>query len=207
MKKTDNRQAGFGPVIVLVVVLVVVVIGAAGWVVYQHHKGSGTPKANTTTSQTTSQQQSTTTTQTQPVAYLDIKEWGIKLPLSNTISDAYYVAGVGSVGSDGVSNQIFLGLTSLDTSGCTAAGSNHGQDSALGMIFRTKPTDVDPVTNKAYSQEYPNGATVGTYYYAFQGSANSNISTCKAPQSTVQSVDSAFATAAKGMVSATATTN
>lgn len=202
---SKHNQSGFSVIEVLLVVLVVAALAVTGFVVYQHHKPSSTKNsAATGSTQTTNQQQNTTSTQPQTTTYLFIKEWGVKIPLSSPISDAYYVSGIGSIGSDGVTNQIYLGLTSLDSSGCIAAVSNHGQDSAPAMIFRSKPSDVDPVTNKTYSQEYPDGVTIGNYFYGFESFANSsNISTCKAPHATIQSVDSAFATAAKGIVSAT----
>ncbi len=191
-RPTKRDQAGFSIIEVLLVVLVVSALAVICFVVYQRHKPSSAMN-----SAVTSQTQTTTQPTTQ---YLTIKEWGIKLPLSDSIKDAYYVAGVGSVGTDRVTNQVYLGLTSLNSNGCTAAGSNHGQDSALGMIFRSKLGEVDPVTNKLLTQEYPSGVTIGSYFYGFEGFNNSNISTCKASQTTIQSADSAFATAAKGIV-------
>jgi hypothetical protein len=74
------------------------------------------------------------------------------------------VAGVSSVAANGVPNQIYLGLTSLDSSGCTAAGDNTGQDSALAMIFRSPPGAVDPVTGTTYTQEYPDGMVITTMH-------------------------------------------
>src|SRR5216683_7521847 len=45
------------------------------------------------------------------VSYLTVKEWGVKLPLSSTISDAYYVVPVGiSPDADGQPSGILLGL-------------------------------------------------------------------------------------------------
>lgn len=205
MERARNKQRGFSIVEVVLIVAALIGLTAIGWAVYQHGKQSAT--TTNAEGNTTQSNQQTTTTPAPTVAYLTITEWGIKIPLSDSIKDAYYVVDTTSKDKGGLSNQIYLGLKSLDDSGCTAAGSIHGQNSALAMIFRTQPGDVDFVTNKLYTQEYPDGVTIGSYYYAFQSSNNDNASTCKAPQTTVTSTDSAFASAAKGIVSATAATN
>jgi hypothetical protein len=133
-----------------------------------------------------------------PTKYMDITQWGVELPLSSSISDAYYIPSNSSVGSDGITNQIYLGLSSLDSDSCTAAGSNQGLDSAIGVLFRSKLRDIDPVTNVAYTQEYPNGIRIGGYYYAYQDSVDSD-STCKAPEAIAQSINSAFTKAVEKM--------
>src|SRR6266568_3175508 len=94
-----RNQSGFSAFVFLLPVLVVAVLAVGGLVVYQHHKpSSATNSAATSPTQTTSQSQNTATTQAAPtVAYLTIKEWGIKVPLSNSIKDAYYSIG-GNVG-------------------------------------------------------------------------------------------------------------
>jgi len=192
-----NKHAGFSIVEAAIVIVIVVAIAATGFFVYQHNQAKVTSAAPNT-NQSTNHQTTTTTTD-----YLAIKEWGIKLPINASITDAYYVPQTGSTGTDGIVEQIYLGVKSLDANGCTADGSNHGQDSALAAIFRVLPTDKDPVTNKLYTEENPGGVMIGRYYYVYQGYNNTNISTCKAPQNSIESVDSAFANAAKGIVSAT----
>lgn len=200
--KRQNRQTGFSIVEAVIAVVAIAVIGTAGFFVYQHNRLKTT--GATGGAQITNNQQTTTTPPAPTVSYLTITEWGVKLPLSAEIKDAYYVPGIGSVGSDGVTNQVYVGLKSQDANGCTAAGSNHGQDSALATIFRSKPGDVDPVTNKLYTQEYPDGVTIGNYFYASEGQASTNISTCKVPQATAQPIESAITAAVKGMISTTA---
>lgn len=203
MKRMGNRQAGFGPIELLVAIGVIVVLGAVGWVMYQRHISDNKPKAATTTSQTTSQQHSTTTTQPQPVAYLDIKEWGMKLPLSDTVKDAYYVVPTGiSSDADGRPSAIALGLTSMSSSCGTISTTAPGYGNSLGAIIRALPNDTDPVSGQLYTQKYPGGVTVGGYYYAYLSRTNGR--TCAAP-STLQSIDTAFAATTKGVASDSAT--
>lgn len=201
-----EHQSGFSSVIVLLSVIVVGVIAISGLVLYQHHKSITIITAASNSPQTPSQPNNTTTTQSAQTTtqYLDIKEWGVKLPLSSNIKDAYYVASVSSKGADGLPNSILLGLKSLDGSNGTAAGSNKGQNSAIAAIFRVLPTETDPVTGTPLTQEYPNGVTIGGYYYGYLSLGNS---TCKASKTTIQPIDSAFATAAKGIVSDSTITN
>jgi hypothetical protein len=196
-----KNQTGFGTVGILLIVLVVVaVLGVSGFLVYQRHNKPSSTKNNaaTSTTQTSTQPNNTTTTQTQTTTtqYLTITQWGVKIPLSSEINDAYYTPSVGSsVGADKQPNTMLVGLKSLDSSGCTATNTT-----AIALIFRALPTETDSATGKLLTQEYPNGVTLGNYFYAYQ---NLNSTSCKASASTIQSVDSAFTTAVKGIVPAT----
>jgi hypothetical protein len=194
---TTRNQAGFGILPVLLIVLVIAALVGVGLLVYQRHKPNGTKNsAATGSTQSTGQQQSTTSKQPQQTAYLDIKEWGVKLPLSGTIKDAYYSVG-GNVGTDGLPNTIWLGLTSLNSSGCNASNDDSPSFKPLGAIVRVLPTDHDPGTGKQYIQQDPNGATINGYYYGYASNIN-NVSCASA--ATLQAIDAAFATAGKGII-------
>lgn len=193
----QKRQAGFSIVEAVIAVVAVVAIGTAGFFVYQHNRPKSTNAAANTSNQQT--QQTTTTTPAPTVSYLTITEWGVKLPLSAEIKDAYYMPAVGSSkGSDGQPNTLLLGLHSQDGNSCAATNNL----TALAQISRTSPSSVDPVTNKLYTQEYPNGVTIGNYFYAYQGISSNDG--CKVPQALAQPINDAFNAAVKGMVSATA---
>lgn len=193
----QKRQSGFSIVAAVIAVVAVTVIGSAGFFVYQHNRTKAT-SAEQDNSQTTNQQ--TTTTPPAPTAsYLTIAEWGVKIPLSAEIKDAYYMPAVGSSkGPDGQPNTLLLGLHAQDNNNCAATNNL----TALAQIFRTSTSSVDPVTNKLYTQEYPNGVIIGNYLYAYQGISNNDD--CKVPQASAQPINDAFTTAVKGMVSATA---
>lgn len=185
MKKLLLNSKGFGLVAVLLAILVLAAAGGAGAYVYQtNHTVKTTP---TTTSSSMKKQQS----------YLAVKEWGVKLPLTETIEDAYYVVSVSSQDSNGQPNTMWLGLMSLNSKGCNAVLANQGQSTPLGALLRVYPTETDPVSGKSYKQLFPNGVMIGNYYYAYMSWTKNK--TC-ASASQLQAIDSAFATAAKNAV-------
>ena len=191
-----EHQSGFGTIEIVLVVLVVAVLAVTGLVVYQRHKpNSAKNSAATNHTQITTQPAQTTT------QYLDIKELGVKLPLSSEISNAYYVVAKGSSsGPGGQPDKVWLGLTSYTSASCNPANNDNGGRGAIGAIIRVLPTDTDPVSGQLLTQKYPNGTTIGGYYYLYQSWATNNP--C-ASNSTLQPIDSAFATAAKSEVTAT----
>jgi type II secretory pathway pseudopilin PulG len=194
---TKRNQSGFSAIEALLVVLIVVVLVIIGLVVYQRHKSTS---AKTSVATNATQPQNTTTTQPAQATtpYLTLKEWGVKLPLSESIKDAYYVAEKGSSNGPGaLPTTMWLGLTSLSSSSCNPSNNDNGGRGAVGAILRVLPTETDAVTGQLLTQKYPNGKTINGYYYTYQSWAKNNP--C-ASDSTLQPIDSAFATAAKNMV-------
>jgi preprotein translocase subunit SecG len=195
-----ENQSGFSTTVILLAILIVAALAMTGFVVYQRHKNmSATLSSATHSTQTTTQPKGTTGTQVQQITYLTITEWGVKLHLFDTIKDAYYSVG-GNVGADGLPNIMWLGLASLDNNRCTAKPGNPSNFKPVGAIVRVLPTDKDPGTGKLYFQQYPNGTTINGYYYGYE-SWISGDSSC-ASATTLQSIDSAFATAARSVVPA-----
>ena len=146
MEQQGNRQSGFGIAEIMLIVLTVGVLVGGSWLVYQHNR---TKLANADGGTTTTTQQTTTSTTTPAttVAYLTITEWGVKLPLSSSINDAYYAMNVASFKDpDGLPSQAFLGRKSFTSPSCNAANNNDGQRGAVGAILRVLPTQLDQVT-------------------------------------------------------------
>ena len=199
MKVFSKSQSGLGAITVLIVIVAVAVVAATGWFVYENgHKSSNNETASTTAQPVTQQksltdnaQQAQTTQQN-----LSIKEWGIQLPLSDSIKDAYYVVGTSfSKDSDGLPSGVFLGLSSLTDPTCNPTNNNVGKTGAVGAILRFQPTDTDAVTGKLLTQKYP-GTLIGDWYYGYQSWLKNNPCT---QTTTITAADSAFATAAKSV--------
>lgn len=194
---------GFSAIGVVLIVVAICAIGTVGWLVYQNNKTKPTNAVGSNGS--SNSQQSTPPSNPSPtVAYLDIKGWGVKVPLGETIKDAYYTFSGSNKGDDGLPSTAWLGLTSLNDSGCgiTTTGPT-SEATPIGSIGRVLPTDRDPVKGSLYTELYPNGITIKGYYYFYAPWQNKKC----APKDKLQSVDSAFATATKGSLSSTSTTN
>jgi len=202
MRQRENRLR-LSAISVSLIVLVVAAVAVTGLVLFQRHKPSTAKNsAATSQAQTITQQQGTAITQNQQTTadYLTIKEWGVKIPLSDSIKSAYYVVGTSfSNDPDGKPSGVFLGLNSLSDNSCNPSNNNSGGTGAIGALLRVLPTDTDAVTGQPLTQKYPNGTTVGSYYYAYQSWINRTSCNQK---STAQAADSAIATAAKNIVPA-----
>jgi hypothetical protein len=206
MGKFRNSQDGFGAVEIIAISLVVVALAASGLLLFRHSHKS-TPKAATapTTSQSTTPADTTSTQPAQHAQpakqqYLVIKEWGVQLPLTDDIKDAYYTTASSSKNSDGSPNTAWLGLTSLNNAGCNIHSNGPNSTAApIGSIVRVAANDSDPVTGTPYTQQYPNGTTIGSFYYAYKPWSNRKC----ASAATLQSIDTSFATAAKSITKTT----
>ena len=197
IQSTNKKQAGFSLIEAAVLALVAVLIVGVGWFAYQHNK----PKTGNATSDTG---QSTTTP---PITgepgptkdYLEIKEWGVKVPLSEPIKDAYYVVGDFSDAPDGKPGGMYVSLHSLTSKACNPENNNHGRLGAIGSMHRVLPTTTDAVTGELLMKEYPGGTTINDYYYFYQGWTDSN--SC-ASTSVLKELSDDFAASAGGIIPA-----
>jgi hypothetical protein len=201
MQRTNAKQSGFTIVEGLLIVVALVALVGGGWLVYQHTKQSATR-----TDAASNPNQSTQQTPASPaptVAYLEIKEWSIKLPLSDSIKDAYYIPSSGNVDENGQTNVMWLSLRSLTSTACNPANNNKGDLGAIGSLMRITPGQTDGVTGELLTKEFPNGTTIGSYYYAYKSWATTQC----AATADIKTPDAAFASAANGHVQATTATS
>src|SRR5947207_15334609 len=100
-----EHQSGFSTIKIVLIAFVIAVVGVTGFVLYQRQKpGSANSSAATSQTQTAAQSQNTTSTQPAQATtqYLTIKEWGVKLPLSANIKEAYYTMEGSNTGANGL---------------------------------------------------------------------------------------------------------
>ena len=76
MKTQQQKRTGRFTSISLISITLIGVFAAGRWFVYQHYRPSSPTNSSTAQFQTT--------------GYLVVPEWGIKVPLSASIKDAYY---------------------------------------------------------------------------------------------------------------------
>jgi hypothetical protein len=151
MKRLNND--GFTLVEVLLILIFLGIIGFTGYYVWHSQKAAD--KALTVSDNSTGTV-AVPATQKHTTKYLDIKEWGVKLPLSSGIESAYYEAGTADV-----SGSIYLSIDGYKGTDCAADAVT------LGAIQRFAPNDKDDEGSYLTAQ-FPNAVHVGGYYYQYQ---------------------------------------
>jgi hypothetical protein len=195
------KNDGFGIVGIILSIVVIAVIGTSGYFVIKHRDTKTTTPTVSTSVQKPPKKKPNTTSPTPQQQYLDITQWGVKLPLSTAINGAYYAVPTGgSNDADGLPSALSLGVTSLNSSCGVVSSSSQGFDNSLGALVRVPPTASDPTSGELYTQLDPGGVTIGSYYYGY---ADANIigKTC-ASSTTLNNISSAFKVAAGGIVEA-----
>lgn len=198
MNKSSATQKGFGALEIVIICFIILALGLIGYFIFARQSNSPNSVANQPSDQTkTEQTPDSNSTAIDPAKpSLEIKEWGVQLPLSDEIKDTYYVMSTGSKGSDGQPNKVFLGRTALDNNNCKAAGNNEGKDTSIGAVVKISVTEKDPVTGNLLTAQYPDGTKIGDNYYFYQFYKNTN---CKAEASVIQNTSSSFSTAVKAI--------
>jgi hypothetical protein len=197
MSNDTNRQSGFGVIGIIAIVVVVLAIASIGFFVGNRHARTAPAAAATTPTPPTIAKPTPTPSAATPgateSATLTIKEWGITIPLPDSIKDAYYVVSTSSADPDGSPNTIWIGLPSLDGL-CPAAKVNSG-GKPLASIGRSVSGETDPVSGMTVKEQHPVGITIGNYYYGY-GSWAKQSATCATPEK-FKALDDAFATGLK----------
>lgn len=192
MTRTKSKQSGFSVVEALIVIVVIGLFAVGSWAVYQRTKQSATK-----TDAASNPNQSTQQTPAPAVAYLTITEWGIKVPLSDAIKDATYIPAATIVDKNGRPAAMWVSTAAIEAKGCTLSNKDRDGGGAIGEIMRIEPGDTDGITGELLTKKFPNGTTVGGYYYAYKSWATSNTCASAADQ---QAPDAAFAAAVNGQV-------
>lgn len=196
----DKNQKGISAVEGLLILIIVGILCGTGWYVWHSKQDADIilNGANKTSSAQPVPKNASLSSQQQ---YLEIKEWKIKLPLSKSISDAYYVVSSSSHGSNGEPNTVWLGLKSLDSKGCAAATANTGGPYPIGAILRINPKDTDPISGTPYTQLDPDGTTIGNYYYAYHSGIKGSTSCAqKSNIKNIETIDAEFKAAGRKII-------
>jgi len=188
----SRAQNGFAVVEAMILLVVIGLVAIGIWWVYHHNQSRAVSDVTVNTS-------------TQPLAkplvtYLEIKEWGIKLPLSEEIKDAYYIVPQGiALDTDGLPSGIILGIHSLDSSCGEVTSESPGFNNSFAEIVRALPNEKNPISGRLYKELLPSGVTINGYYYGY--SRMTENKTC-ATRTELDSIDSAIAVATQGLLSA-----
>jgi hypothetical protein len=202
MKKNEK---GFNVIEGMLIFVIVAILAGTGWYVWDSNKKTNTllnsadKNSSSIVKQPSQNQISTDAKKT--TQYLDIKEWKIKLPLSNQISDAYYVMSTSSQGSE-QPDTIWLGVKSIDSvMECSAANANNGGSPLAGLV-KVSTTQADPVSGEGYQKKYPDGTTINNFYYGYSDWISKNPCTKDINyKAKLMSINAAFINAAQNIIS------
>lgn len=154
----NKTQKGFALIESLLIILILTIIGFGGYYVW--HTQKQTDKTN---SDTLKASQSTTvpSSDNSPVAYLTIKEWGVRMKLSNETTSLYY-----AIKPDDP-NVAYLGFRTIDKIAPSCAADQH----SLALIFRQTPAQHDENVKSSNGLPADIGTTkIGDYYYGYEHS-------------------------------------
>lgn len=181
-----KNQKGFTVVEGLLIFAIVAVIGFAGWFVYSSQKKTNDTLNKTAQGQGEAQKAIPKTTITplkDQTKYLEIKEWGVEIPLSADVEDAYYT--YKTIKSDSYDSVAYLGTKSLTAMDAQCAPDNIG----VSSVFRQSVVTHDDNEKKADPTFYEVGDVhVGNYYYGY-GQAQAGCSDSASKQ---QATDAAL---------------
>lgn len=157
--KLFKNESGFSPVEVILLVGIIVSLGAVGWLVYDRQQS----ESDSTVVNNSSQQdkphggdESGLGDARSAAGYMTIKEWGVKLPLTEAVKDATYFAHTDADGS----RHIYLSLASLAGTDCAA--SDGGGVAAYSRFKADKVAEPYVITEAT--------PKIGEYYYFAEGS-------------------------------------
>lgn len=176
MTAKSSNQVGIGAILIIAVALgLAVVVGASLFVANNRVERNSAGAAATIAPPKVTDPKATSAKQSKPGTYeLFVKEWGVTVPLPESMKDVYYVVSTSSAAPDGTPNTIWLGSKSITS--CAAENGNKGRK-ALASIIRVGTNDTEPVSGKRYVETYPNGLAIGDYYYAYGAWSKDNTCT------------------------------
>lgn len=169
-----KNQKGFSAVILLLALVLVAIVSFTGYYVWNTQSNKKTNSQQTKTADDSVAKKQTDTTATKPAdttKYLVIKEWGVKIPLTDTIADTTYLYKNGYV---------YVSTDSL-TKKYPECSTGKTTVYAYGRFGSMKdPVDAPGAEGQTYGDIMPNAPKVGSYYYygtPAQALCNSNDAT------------------------------
>lgn len=156
------NQKGFAALEAILIIVALLVVVGTGYYIYSANKkanatyNAAAKSAQSSPSKTKKKNKSpNSSSSASSQKYLVIKEWGVELPLSNGIEDAYY-----TYHSDG--DYVRLGTTSLTAMNAMCAPDNI----SVSAISRQSAATHDANAKQNDSYVYPIFDTkIGDYYY------------------------------------------
>jgi len=199
MSRITSNQSGFGVIGIVVAVVAIFVISGSGYLVYKAHTKKSPLSTTSSSSGATGQDNSITTNQggqstvNQQGTILDLKEAGVELTLSSSVSDATYAAYY-SPSTDGATVYGFSTKTLQNAANASdSCSASHG---ALGIIRVTSTVPEGFVPPNSDAPLTPDNKTlfkIGNSYYQYVAPQNLGCTGSGITPSTVQTDQTAIA--------------
>jgi hypothetical protein len=208
MKKYSN-QSGFAVLEIILIFVILGIVGFTGWYVWNSKKNTNkTYDSSSAASQAkaaSSKKSSNAKPAPPPQQYLVIKEWGVKIPLSASITGAYYV-----IKNSPPEEMAYLLDSGFDnTANANGVKCKDGYEPGMYVIARVHTADIGQIDNVEgeHAAFLAGGvSTVMPGYYVSGTKANQSLPECSYLNVTTDTEDQAINTlwAAKKTAFATA---
>jgi hypothetical protein len=148
-----GNQKGFAALESLLILVIIAIIGGVGYYVW--HSKKQTKNVADSSQLSTIKKSSTVSDNQKTKSSLTIKEWGIKIPLTDQIKDAYYTPDSGTL-----TETFTLRVHSLDGEpACTTS------EQMPAYIKRISSADLHYLESQHEVSAIPPGADIDGYYY------------------------------------------
>lgn len=160
------KQSGFAAIEAILVCVIVGIIGFTGFFVWNAKQKTDDSLSNTANSQPALQSKKVAATPASKPTYLNITEWGVKLPLDDEHSDVVYC----NEQRDSGENYIYFSASSL---GGFQKVSSSDCGESVGALNRVKlgdPIFVGGQSVAATIELLSDAPKIGNYYFTFESS-------------------------------------
>jgi hypothetical protein len=159
---SSHKHANLPVIEAFLVVVILAIVGFTGYYIWDSNQSTNDvlDAANKSASVKVENKPATPVA-VEPVGYLTLSEWGVKIPLTKAVASTYYSYEARNRG------YAYLSLRSLADKEPLCAPEQGG----LAAISRIRQGDKNPLTGERYTSDYlAQLPKIGNYYYSFEGS-------------------------------------
>lgn len=142
MKELRKNKAGFLPIYLLLLILLIILLILMWWWI-NNKKSSDANNSSPQSSQSSEKSETENKPQESSVKYLEIKEWGLKMPLGDDITGAYYTVRQSEQGDP--AEYIDIYDSGFDNTANKNGVKCKDENFPLFVIGRVKEADIDQV--------------------------------------------------------------
>lgn len=162
MKKLNKNQSGFSMEFIILLILLLILLAILGWWVWSQSKSKDNSSTPATPASKKADKEESKPAPPPSVKYLEIKEWGLKMPIGDDITGAYYT--VRPVNANDPAEYVDIFDGGFDKTANANGVKCLDKDFPLFVIGRVKQTDLAKVEGPDASG-YKQLAVSNTYLF------------------------------------------